>query len=515
MGSRPSADEARRLWRRRILQLLSPRTRTWVLTVPLHLLAFVILYFATARIMETEIRSLAGDAASDRLERVERELNEIAVAHVGTAEGGHVFHALLLSQRDINLQLFLPGGSFVGSQVKLSEQNHREIIDFFRGDETRLVWLSDRGGEQRLRGLRRIEAGPSCIPCHERGETLAVATMSMDLTRIVGRLRSHSRRNLGILIIAWGTLLGAINILVKKSVERSAARLEASLAAAEAGEPESADSSQLVLDHATDRLHRALNHFLDRQRRRQAEVAERLEHSDQLASLGQLAAGLAHEIKNPLAGIQGAIEILREDNHEQRTGMLYDDMLGELKRVNTTLQLLLESARPSPPQLAMTDPEVLIKETVYLLRPGLSRRGVALRYEIAPDTGQVRVDSAKIRQVLINLIQNAAEAMDEGGSIVLRAGKFPEAEGGLILAVEDDGPGISEEQQEKIFEPFFTTKFSGTGLGLAIAHRLVEQHGGSLELDSEPGRGSTFYVLLPAAVPVPPPADASEPSSGE
>jgi len=98
------------------------------------------------------------------------------------------------------------------------------------------------------------------------------------------------------------------------------------------------------------------------------------------------------------------------------------------------------------------------------------------------------------------LIQNAAEAVEAGGHIVVRAGNFPEVGAGLILAVEDDGPGISADVQGKVFEPFFTTKFSGTGLGLAISKRLVEQHGGSLQVDSVQGKGTTFYIFLPSRV---------------
>jgi signal transduction histidine kinase len=112
-----------------------------------------------------------------------------------------------------------------------------------------------------------------------------------------------------------------------------------------------------------------------------------------------------------------------------------------------------------------------------------------------------------MRQVLLNLVNNAADAMDGGGRITLRAGSFPNRQD-LILAVQDDGPGIAEENQAKIFEPFFTTKFTGTGLGLAIARSLVEQHGGSLELETTPGDGTTFFIFLPTIARVqPPPTD--------
>ncbi len=481
-----------------ISYLLSPRARTWLLTVPLHLMAFVVLYVASAKIMEAELLSLASEAAGDRLEQVVREIDKVAMAPGRTSDSGHLLQALIRSQREVNLQLFLTPAKFIGPRLEVPLELHAVIGNFFEGQAAEEVWLSSEGGVERLRGLRRVEAKQECAPCHQQGQTVAVVAMSLDITRIVGRVRSRSRRNLGLLILAWAVLLGGVNILVKRSVDRFGERLAAQLAAAEAGEPAAVESPELVLHPASAQLYRALREFLERQRRRQAEVAARLEHSDQLASLGQLAAGLAHEIKNPLAGIQGALEILREDSSEQENVQLYDDMLGELERVNTTLRLLLESARPSPPNLALIDPEPLIKETVYLLRPGLKRRDISLVYDFSPGTKETWMDGAKIRQVLINLIQNAAEAMENGGNIVVRLGSFPDTGDGLILAVEDDGPGIPEGVQGKICEPFFTTKFSGTGLGLAITKGLVEQHGGTLELDSTPGRGTTFYVLLPS-----------------
>ncbi len=494
--------------RSRFAFLLSPRARTWLLTVPLHLLAFVVLYLASARIMEREIMSLAGIAAGERLERLNRELESVMLAPVEDPARAHGLRALIASKRDINLQLFTTPATFIGPPLELPERVRDDIARFFSGNETQRLWMSSEGEKERLRALRRITAGEQCARCHEPGKTMAVAAMSLDLTLMVARVRSDSRRNLGLLILAWAMLLGGINVLVRRSVERLGERFEAQLAAVEAGEPEATDGPALVLDPASARLNRSLQEFLDRRRRRQAELATRLEHSDQLASLGRLAAGLAHEIKNPLAGIQGALEILREDSIEKANVQLYDDMLGELGRVNTTLRLLLESARPSEPRLVPTHPERLIKETIYLLRPGFAGRGVTLRYEIAPGTREAMMDGSKMRQVLINLIQNAAEAMVNGGKIVVRAGPFPESAQGLILAVEDDGPGISEDAQSKIFEPFFTTKFSGTGLGLAIAKRLVDQHGGSLQVDSEPGRGTTFYILLPPPTCVLPARDA-------
>ena len=251
-----------------------------------------------------------------------------------------------------------------------------------------------------------------------------------------------------------------------------------------------------MLDSVSARLQIALRDFLKHHRERQVEEASRLAHTDQLASLGQLAAGLAHEIKNPLAGIQGALEILREDEDADSIKVLYGEMLSELDRVNSTLHSLLSSARPTPPRITDSDARQVIEEVHRLLAPGLRRQEISLELEFAAGDLIAKFDAAKIRQVLINLVQNAADAIGEKGEIKLSVMRCPDGTG-AIFVVEDDGPGISEEHQKSIFEPFFTTKFSGTGLGLAIARTLVDQHEGTLEVESELGEGTTFYVILP------------------
>jgi signal transduction histidine kinase len=147
------------------------------------------------------------------------------------------------------------------------------------------------------------------------------------------------------------------------------------------------------------------------------------------------------------------------------------------------------------------------------MAPSLRRQRVDLRTETAGGLPEVQVDPAKLRQVLVNLVQNAAEAMAEsGGQVVVRATHFP-LERAVVVAVEDDGPGIPAENLQSLFEPFFTTKFTGTGLGLSISKSLVEQHGGRIEVSSEPGRGTTFLIFLPekevapAAARTPPESD--------
>jgi signal transduction histidine kinase len=300
-----------------------------------------------------------------------------------------------------------------------------------------------------------------------------------------------------LIIVVWATLLTLTTVIVRRSILRSATRFKAQLEAAGTVSTAESDSPpDLVLDPTTARLQDALRSFLRDQRERQKKVASRLAHTDQLASLGQLAAGLAHEIKNPLAGIQGALEILKEDEEKDTTRLLYGEMLSELDRVNSTLHSLLSSARPTPPQISTSDAKKLVEDVQRLVAPGLRRRRIALETDFAAGEIVAPFDAAKIRQILINLIQNAADAIEEDGVISVSVARCPDGTG-AIFVVEDDGPGIPEEHQKNIFEPFFTTKFTGTGLGLSITRGLVEQHGGTIDFETSADEGTTFFVILP------------------
>jgi signal transduction histidine kinase len=421
----------------------------------------------------------------------------------GEKQRPHLLIHLLAAYQPIGLRLYGREGAPIGPVEGRADADElgrvrRLLTDSSRPNE---VWIQAAQGKQWVRGVVRLSGQESCLPCHQAGVTLGAATMRIDLSEELGHIRSLLHRRVGLLLGAWILLVGVVATLVQLSVRRSASGLEADLAAVAAGRNEASSPAGLPLDPATAELHGRLRDFLRRQREREVEVASRLARADQLASLGQLAAGLAHEIKKPLAGMQGALEVLRDDTPDASTAGVYDEMLGELKRVNAILQRLLESGRPAPLRLAETDLARLAEETVSLLQPALRRRGVELVTNLAPDLPRIRLDASKMRQVLMNLVQNAAEAMGErGGRVTVRASALPQNEnGGVVLAVEDDGPGIEGESLRRVFEPFFTTKFSGTGLGLAISKGLVEQHGGRIEVDSQVGRGTTFFVFLPAS----------------
>jgi len=225
-------------------------------------------------------------------------------------------------------------------------------------------------------------------------------------------------------------------------------------------------------------------------------MEEAMRRSDRLAVVGGLAAGLAHEIRNPLAAMTGSVELLGGSaglvESERR---LLQVVRKEGQRLEALVRDFLSFAKPASPQLGAIDARNLVLETAELFRAEADRLGVTLTVEAQPGVG-LRADGPQLKQVLWNLLGNAADATPPGGHITVA---LKRAGGQAVLAVTDSGAGIASEDLARIFDPFFTTKERGTGLGLAIVHRVVEAHGGRISVQSEPGKGSTFSVSLPAA----------------
>ena len=484
---------------RLLLRLDPARVRFWGVVLPIHFAAFVTLYFGTFSLLSRGYSHARAAAARQQLDQAVAEMPFLMPAG-GSGASPHAFGQLFAAHRAIGLRLFRPGGELLGSALGPPDPVEIEKVQALLAGPAPAddVWIEAEGERQWVRGVVRLTAGPTCTACHPAGKSLGAATMKIEITGELEGIRRLLRRRVGWLLAAWVVLVGAVAVFVQFTVRRSLTRLEADLAAAAAGEGETEESHEVALDPAAAKLYQRLREFLRRQREREAEVVSRLAHVDQLATLGQLSAGLAHEIKNPLAGIQGAIEVLRDETSDESTAAVYDDVLRELKRVNGILQRLLESGRRAPLRLARTDLGRLLEGVAELMGPALRRRRVELKVEVARELPEAEIDAARIRQVLLNLVQNAGDALEEsGGHVTVRADVLPGDEG-IVIAVEDDGPGIRREELARLFEPFFTTKFTGTGLGLTISKGLVEQHGGRIEVDSEPGRGTTFFIFLPA-----------------
>jgi two-component system sensor histidine kinase HydH len=222
-----------------------------------------------------------------------------------------------------------------------------------------------------------------------------------------------------------------------------------------------------------------------------------MERSQKLSLVGQLAAGVAHEIKNPLASIKGASDILTADDTSPEDREEFKEILqNEARRIDATVTEFLEFARPKKTRLERLDLTKTVHATLRQIETHARRKGLFVESELQ-DRTWVDGDPEKLHQMTLNLMLNAIQASETGRKIrVMLTG---ERNATARLVIIDSGEGIKQSDMQKVFEPFFTTKSSGTGLGLAVVKDIVESHSGDIVIESEPGKGTTVTVTLPLA----------------
>ncbi len=243
------------------------------------------------------------------------------------------------------------------------------------------------------------------------------------------------------------------------------------------------------------------------------EMEQALRRGERMAAIGELSARLAHEVRNPLAAISGSIEMLAQvDGDAADAARLRGIVARETERLDHLITDFLRYARPAAPDRARVPLAPVVEEIGAMLEAARAKQAGTVRQECrVPEGLALWVDEGQLRQVLWNLWRNAEEAMPEGGEVVVEARALPpqgparggrkgnEPEGSVEIVIADRGVGIPEDHLERVFEPFFTTKKEGTGLGLATVHRIVESNGGEITVESRPGHGTRFRLLLPAA----------------
>jgi len=228
-------------------------------------------------------------------------------------------------------------------------------------------------------------------------------------------------------------------------------------------------------------------------------VQDKLTRAEHLAEIGSLAASIAHEVKNPLAGISGAIQVIRkglEPDDPRRP--IIAEVLGQIDRLDSAVKDLLLYARPNPPRIRQCDLDAIINRMLKLLGTEPDLQPVRVDYQSDRDLPPLPADEAQIEQVLMNLLLNAAQASREGDTISINVAANDSF---LRLVLRDNGQGMDDIVRQRMFEPFFTTKARGTGLGLSICRKIVEAHHGRIDVETELGEGTTVTVDLPTEAP--------------
>lgn len=246
--------------------------------------------------------------------------------------------------------------------------------------------------------------------------------------------------------------------------------------------------------------------FIFRSLENVANLRKQIERMDRLATLGELSAGIAHEIRNPLAGIKTSAQVLEESfSPGDFRSQLISRIVKEIDRSNALLKRFFNFARPSPPSQDFHNLHAIVDGVYLLLASKMKKKGITFKTKFQENLPKIYVDESQMEQVILNIFINAIEAIDNKGSITVETGiedsvKLDEDknnEPSVYAKISDTGIGIPKEKLEKIFNPFYTTKPDGVGLGLSISMRLLQENGGKMEAQSQTGSGSSFIIYLP------------------
>ncbi|KYZ76098.1 hypothetical protein AXX12_06540 [Anaerosporomusa subterranea] len=240
----------------------------------------------------------------------------------------------------------------------------------------------------------------------------------------------------------------------------------------------------------------AVTVFKDLTERKQLE--DQVSHADRLAILGELMAGVAHEIRNPLTSIKGFLQYFQNAGSAEERAQYLPMLIGEVDRMNRIIETMLYFSRPCQKVVVQTDVALVLQETLFLVQSRAKSHGVRFEVAIEPNVPLVNLDGEQFKQVFLNLLINSLQAIDHEGKITVSAQYLPDTDE-VEITFSDTGPGIPPDIREKVFDPFFTTKQAGTGLGLAVTQRIVIAQGGTIDIGDNPGGGALIRIVIPRA----------------
>lgn len=350
-----------------------------------------------------------------------------------------------------------------------------------------------------------------CRKCHKDGEeirSILAVELSMDkMHQSISELRNRAAAIYGAMLLLLAVSLAVVATVLLERPLRAVSKTARKVA--------DGDMSLKFVKQSDDEIGRLtddLNAMLAEIERSKKEIddchLESVQRIEKMASIGELAAAIAHEIKNPLAGISGAIQVFAEDfaDDDPRKGII-GDVLNEIDRLDKAVRDLLSFARPPAPHFIKTSIIPVLEKAVWFARAQAKKQAVEINLSCMDEISEVLIDPEQIQQVFLNIMINALHSMPGGGMISITSYLRADAKVAEVV-FSDTGHGISQEDIKSIFKPFFTTKHMGTGLGLAISKNIAEKHGGTITVDSRVGSGTSFRVVLPLEPPPLEPTDA-------
>jgi signal transduction histidine kinase len=357
--------------------------------------------------------------------------------------------------------------------------------------------------QRMIRSFMLVENEPECYACHGADRRLnGVLEVEFDYREASDLLWTSQWKALIPAVLSLGLLIFVLLRLFEKLINRPISLLKDNMRKLQDGDL-SVHLDPLKHDEIGS-LGVSFNAMVEKLKAANREIEalynQRIDRAEHLAVFGELAAGLAHEVKNPLSGMKGALEIISQntaaaDPHKE----IFQEMLVQIDKIINVIQDFLSYARPKPPLFSRVAPGLFIENAIRLAKTQLS--GKIIRFHYYPQGEDVRpcLDADRLQEVILNLLLNSISAIEERGTVAVYSRVVPRR--GLFIFVVDDGGGIKTSQLARIFSPFYSTKKDGTGLGLSIAKKTVDAHGGTISVHSREGKGTTFVIRLPLDLP--------------
>lgn len=358
-------------------------------------------------------------------------------------------------------------------------------------------------GQRTIRSFMLVENEPECYACHGPERRInGVLEVEFDYREASDLLWASQWKAVVPAVLSLALLIFVLLRLFEKLINRPISLLKDNMKKVEDGD------LTVRLDPLKDdeigRLTASFNAMVEKLKAANREIDtlynQRIGRAEHLAVFGELAAGLAHEVKNPLSGMKGALEIIGQntadsDPHKE----IFQEMLVQIDKIIAVIQDFLSYARPKPPHFSRIPPSLFIEDAIRLAKTQVSGKDIRFRYVPPRQDLRVCLDADRMQEVILNLLLNSIAAIETKGTISVSVRTAPDR--ALFIFVSDDGRGIKPSQLSQIFHPFFSTRKDGTGLGLSTCKKTIEAHKGTISVRSREGRGTTFVLRLPLDLP--------------
>jgi signal transduction histidine kinase len=477
-------------------------TRVIVIFITLLIFGIGSFTFLSLKWEHSHLLNAARESSQLLLNTIERSIfNSMRIGN--TEDVSIILQMVGRTHKLVAVRIFHPQGivlksanpSEVGKPVNASD------YDLFINNKREGVYEVPGSG-QVLGMIRPIYNQEPCHACHgHEPHILGVLDINYSLAETKKKILKTTQIFVVSTIIIILFLSVAISVLMIRLVRRPLNALAANMARVERG-----DLSVRMKAGRMDEVGLLMVNFdsmvdkLDGAKKELEQIHfEQMERADRLASMGEMAAGLAHEIKNPLTGIAAAITVITDDfDTSDPRREIVNEVLAQIKRLDKTVNDLLFFGKPAPPEPTYADVNDIMRKTLWFAAQHRGGKNIEKVLELQEGLPPVYVDPKQIQQVFLNLTLNAVQAMSGGGTLSIRTDRVNRGDGEWIrIGIADTGPGIPKQILDKIFTPFFTTKAQGTGLGLAICHKLITQHHGTITVKSDDGTGTEFIIFLP------------------